>query len=91
MKRVKPKGFGKNYFSLASIQAYSSEVKMLSNNFTIESNFLPIYKISNDRDIDEPIDTTYLEVLILETLVEPKKEDSYLYNDLSPPWKLNNQ
>ena len=93
MRILKVKGFGKNYFSLASIQAYSSEVGLLAKKMQTKKNLTFIYKISEDKKDEDapPLETSILQNLLLESSksypqIEIKKIE-YIYNDLSPPKK----
>ncbi len=60
-----PKGFGKNYFTFASVQAYSSAIKL--DAISSSSQEFLYNKISNEDDLEEdPPDTSPLSSIILE-------------------------
>ncbi len=65
-----PKGFGKNYFTLAAIQMVSSEQKLS----TIASNVNESHTfISLARDLDEPLDIDELSSLEEFSLSKPSR------------------
>ncbi|MBS4068618.1 MAG: hypothetical protein KGZ62_08460 [Sulfurimonas sp.] len=49
-----PKGFGKNYFSLMTIQAYSQEVTLLSISNTFSSFLKNILIYKSDKEENNP-------------------------------------
>ena len=61
-----PKGFGKNYFTFASVQAYSSGVKLEARNF--KSKEFLYNKVSKEDDEleEDPPDISSLSSIILE-------------------------
>lgn len=51
---MKVKGFGKKYFTLASIQASSTAVKLHSIYTALKTNFNQKLQLSSQSDVDEP-------------------------------------
>lgn len=49
-----PKGFGKSYFSLAAIQAYASEIRLIQN-ITRIARICPIHPIHTYSTISPPL------------------------------------
>ncbi|WP_198305074.1 hypothetical protein [Arcobacter vandammei] len=65
---MKVKGFGKKYFSLASIQAHSSAVKLHKTASACKSLIISNLKISNeDKEEAPPLDELLLSVCTVQT------------------------